>query len=78
MPPSWTRERSRLALVHRHHPDDTDAIDAARRDLKAARAEDYVRHLVESAPPLSPEQRDRLAALLRPTSSQTSDTGNAA
>ena len=40
--------------------------EQARREFKAAKAESYIRSLVESAPPLTPEQRDRLALLLRP------------
>lgn len=41
-----------------------------RRSAKARsvrRAEDYIRQLVDSAPPLTDEQRDRLALLLRGT-----------
>jgi hypothetical protein len=62
---SWTSERARVASLTRSRaPDDPDLL-AARRNLRAARAEDYVRKLVASAPPLSFEQRDRLAVLLR-------------
>ena len=57
-------ERARVANAIRHHPDDHEAIAAARLDLRAAVAEDYIRKLVDSAPPLSPEQRSRLAVLL--------------
>ncbi len=60
---SWTRERARLAAAKRHHPE-ADTSEIA-RDLKAARAEDYIRKLVDEAPPLTPEQRDRLALRLR-------------
>jgi hypothetical protein len=35
------------------------------RDLAAARLEDYVRRVVNAAPPLTAAQRDRLAVLLR-------------
>ncbi len=31
------------------------------------KAEDYIKRLVDTAPPLTDEQRDRLAVLLRPT-----------
>jgi phosphoserine phosphatase len=37
----------------------------ARRDLAAAKLEDYVARVVSEAPPLTPEQRDRIATLLR-------------
>lgn len=38
-----------------------------RREYRVVAAEDYIRELVESAPPLTTEQRSRLALLLRPT-----------
>jgi hypothetical protein len=57
---SWTSERARLALTIRHHPDDSEAIEAARRDLRAARAEEYVRGLRD----LPLDRRVRLAARL--------------
>ena len=62
---TWTSERARLASLSRSRtPDDPDLI-AARRNLRAARLEDYIRRTVAAAPPLSDEQRDRLAVLLR-------------
>lgn len=60
---SWTNARARLARASQ--TGDQDAADRARRDLKAARAEDYIRKLVDHAPPLSQAQRDRLAVILR-------------
>jgi hypothetical protein len=62
---SWTHERARVASLTRSRtPDDPDLI-AARRNLRAARLEDYIRRTVDAAPPLTAEQRDRLALLLR-------------
>jgi hypothetical protein len=57
---SITHERARVANAIRHHPDDHEAIDAARRDLAAAKLEAHIL----SAPPLTPEQAARLRALL--------------
>lgn len=57
--------RARLAATIRHTPDAAATINQYRADLKVAGAEDYIRHLVDSAPPLTAEQRDRLAVLLR-------------
>ena len=51
-----------LAAIERHHPD-ADTTDL-RRDLRAAGAEEYVRGLVDGFPPLTAEQRARLAVLL--------------
>ncbi len=42
------------------------AVDERRRQYRAMAAEEYIKALVDSAPPLTPEQRDRLAVLLRP------------
>ncbi len=46
---------------------DDDAATEARRELKAAVLEDAIRKTVDSAPPLTNEQRTRLAKLLRPS-----------
>ena len=59
------RERAVVAATVRHRPNDHEALDEARRALRAARAEDYIKKLVSEAPPLSDAQRDRLALLLR-------------
>jgi len=40
-------------------------MPAVIRAFKALKAEEYIRKLVDSAPPLSSAQRDRLAVLLR-------------
>jgi hypothetical protein len=58
------------SLTRSRNPDDPDLL-AAKRDLRAARAEDYIRELAAAAPPLTAEQRDRLALLLRGPSSDT-------
>ncbi len=62
---TWTHERAKVASLSRSRTSDDPDLVAARRDLRAARAEDYIRKLVDAAPPLSDEQRDRLALLLR-------------
>jgi hypothetical protein len=61
--PEGRRLRARVAILSRFHPDQPE-LDDARRDLKASTAEQYVRDLVDSWPPLSDSQRSRLAALL--------------
>lgn len=55
--------RARLAAATRHHP--ATAHDELRRDLKAANLEEYVQRIVAQAPPLTQEQADRIAGLLR-------------
>jgi hypothetical protein len=44
---------------------DKEAAQEARRDLAAAKIEDYVSRVVAEAPPLTPAQRDRIAALVK-------------
>jgi hypothetical protein len=58
------RLRARAAALTRHHPDQPELADDTRRQLKADNAEQYVRQLVDTWPPLTDEQRGRLAALL--------------
>lgn len=52
------------ALSRSRRADDPDLIEA-RRNLRAERLADYIKKNVAAAPPLTPEQRDRLALLLR-------------
>ncbi|MEA9997840.1 MULTISPECIES: hypothetical protein [unclassified Cryobacterium] len=61
----WTKTRSKIAHTIKKNPSaDTTEL---RRQLKAERLEEHVARVVASAPPLTPEQRDRIAALLRPS-----------
>lgn len=55
--------QGRLAAETRHRPQGNH--DDLRRDFAAAKLEDYISRVVAEAPPLTPEQRDRLALLLR-------------
>lgn len=64
MSPERRRLRARIAATKRHHPDRPDLLADARRDLWVARAEDRIRDLFASAPPLRPEDVDRLQSLL--------------
>lgn len=61
---SWTEHRARVASLSRSRkPDDPDLLEA-RRNLRAARLADYVARTVAEAPPLTAEQRERVALLL--------------
>lgn len=64
MPSKVLSARSQLGVATRRA--DPVAIDAARQALAAAKLEAYVAKVIAIAPPLSPEQRDRLALLFRP------------
>ncbi len=61
---SWTAERARVASLSRSRsPGGPDLLEA-RRNLKAARLEDYIAKTVAAAPPLTDGQRRRLTLLL--------------
>lgn len=59
--------RARVASLTRSRPLHDPEFIAARRDLAAENLAAYVSRVVADAPPLTAEQRDRIAALLRPT-----------
>ncbi|WP_347351727.1 hypothetical protein [Intrasporangium sp.] len=59
----WTKVRSDIAVAHRKDPNaDTTEL---KRELKESRLEDYIARTVAEWPPLTTEQLDRLALLLR-------------
>lgn len=55
--------QARLAAEHRYRPDEDHT--ELRRQLKAEQLADYIRRTVDAAPPLTDDQRERLALLLR-------------
>ena len=62
---SWTVPRARIAgYKRRGRPDSDPDLVNARRELKAARIEEHVRRVVDTAPALDQAQRGRLALLL--------------
>lgn len=62
---SWTAERARVgSLTRSREPNDPKLIEA-RLNLRAERLADHVAKVVAEAPPLRPEQLERIAALLR-------------
>jgi len=66
-PNTWQHHRARVANAVRSG--NTEAEMEARADLKAVKLAEHIRRVVGQAPPLTDAQRDRLAALLRPTAS---------
>ncbi len=62
---SFTHERARVAsLTRSRKPDDAELVDA-RRNMRTERLAEYIKRTVDAAPPLTEDQRDRLALLLR-------------
>jgi len=67
IPPDIASMRGAVAAYTRSRPADDPQLIETRRSLAALNLERYVARVVAEAPPLTPEQRDRIAALLRPT-----------
>lgn len=57
---------ARVAALSRSRPSDDPEVIAAKTALLEANTEDYIKRVLATAPPLSDEQRVRLAELLRP------------
>lgn len=58
--------RGRVAALSRSRASDDPEFIAAKTDLVAANIADYLIRTLAAAPPLTDEQRTRLAELLRP------------
>ena len=63
---SWTHQRAKVASLSRIRSSDDPELIEARQKLKALKLEEHVAKIVAEAPPLTPEQADKIAALLRP------------
>lgn len=61
--PSHLQLRAKLAGATRHGHDQAE-LDAIRADLRTANTEAAIERLLADAPPLSAEQRLRLASIL--------------
>jgi len=67
------KARNQLAVAHRHHP---EKIEQRRRELAEAKITDYVEKVLAEAPPLTQEQRAKLAELLAPVRRATAERGD--
>lgn len=68
--PGWTHHRAKVASLTRSRPADDPELAEARQNLKAARLESHIVRILEEAPPLSDDQRRRLAGLFAGGASQ--------
>ncbi len=66
IPTDWKQKRGRLARLSQDLPADDPQLGELRRDIRAARLAQHVEKILAEAPPLTDQQRDRLAELLRP------------
>ncbi len=57
--------RNRYGGVKRQHPHDEQRLEDARRELAAAKIEQYIDKVLSTAPPLTDSQRQTIVGLLR-------------
>ncbi|MCQ4364564.1 hypothetical protein KQR54_26145 [Mycobacterium gordonae] len=69
--PAVAHHRAKLAGLHGRPTDDPE-VEAARRDLAAAKAAEVIKKLVAQAPPFTPEQVAQLRVLLEPARAELS------
>lgn len=62
---SWTAERARVASLTRSRPADDPDLIAAKQRLKAERLAEHVAAVVNAFPPMTDEQLNAVARLLR-------------
>lgn len=60
-----SHHRARVASLSRDRAPNDPEITAAKRDLRAELLAEHVARIIAQAPPLTDEQRDRIAGLLR-------------
>lgn len=63
--PAVLSRRGRLNAMQRHHGADDPRVIELRRETRAEALARHVAKVVDEAPPLTAEQRNRIAALLR-------------
>ncbi len=61
-----TEQRARLAALTRHRYPNDPAVESAAQTLALTGLEEHVQKVVSTFPSLSSDQRNRIAALLRP------------
>lgn len=64
-PTTWKHKRARIARLSQDRAADDPELIQERQNLKAQRLEEHIAAVINSAPPLTDEQRDRIAAILR-------------
>ncbi len=62
---TWTHERARIASLSRSRTANDPDLVEARRSLREHRLADHITRVIAEAPPLTADQRYRLALLLR-------------
>lgn len=65
--------RARIGALSRSRTDDDPELTAARQQVKYLGAQEYIAKVLATAPPLTSEQRAKLAELLRSVRRETRD-----
>jgi hypothetical protein len=65
--PEHRKMRAQVAANVRHHPDEPATVTLI-QDFKEERLAEHIRKIIASAPPLTAEQKARLAAILNEVS----------
>ena len=65
MHPNVAKTRARVAGLHGRPADDPERVDA-KREFIAAKTAAYIEKVLDGWPPLTDEQRTKLAELLKP------------
>jgi hypothetical protein len=63
---TWQQKRASIARRSQGLPPDHPELVELRRKLKTQRVEEYIERVLSEAPPLTADQRARLAELLQP------------
>ena len=61
---SWQQSRARLASLSRLRPEGDPEVLALRREMQRLYAESVVSKVLAESPPFTPEQQDRIRAIL--------------
>ena len=61
---TWQQERARIAGLTRSRPADHPDLEEARRRMRAELLAEHVQQVLDGTPPLTTEQRQRIANLL--------------
>jgi hypothetical protein len=64
--PAQRKLRAQIAAKTRHRGPEHPETAEAHREYRAEGLAEHVRRVVDTFPPLTAEQRDKIAALLRP------------
>lgn len=64
--PETAKHRARVAGITLKRGADDPEVEMARRDLEVSKLADHIQRVLAQAPPLTRQQRSKLAELLRP------------